>query len=206
MCHHVIPKQEIDSMKNFIKQNLALVTGVALPVLIVGFFLLASTLPRFFVTAPMYDFLFTDQKYDYDEKDDLEIRFTIKDGRLHAAVKEDKNAWHDRLYRYEHKSKSIREIEVVIRDDMSDGDNIMIPETTRLKMSSNKASPDGYEFSVDRRYGGGLIGELFYSPRRNSIILSKNGRRVLIPTPNNAYLNNAKFLCWIIEQGNGNRQ
>jgi len=134
------------------------------------------------------------------------VKFIIKNGRVHATVKEDKNAWCNKLYRYEHETKTITKIEVVIRDDMRNSDVIAIPETTHLKISSKNTSPDGYEFVVDRRYGGSLIGELFYSPRRNNIVLSKNGngRRVLIPTPNNVYSSNTKLLGWIIEQENDN--
>jgi len=191
-------------MNTLLKKNFALVMGITLPIIIVVFFLLASALPRFFVAAPTHDFLFTDQEYEYDEQDNPEVKFTIKNERLHATVRKDKNRWHSRLYRYEHESKTIREIEVVIHDDMRNDEVITIPETTQLKISLDNTSPDGYEFAVDRRRGGGLIGELFYSPRRDNIVLSKNGNRVSIPTPNNAYSNYAKLLGWVIEQEKDN--
>jgi len=39
-------------MKTFTKKNFALVMGIALPIVIVVFFLLASALPRLFIAAP----------------------------------------------------------------------------------------------------------------------------------------------------------
>jgi hypothetical protein len=47
-------------MRKFIKDNIVLVLGFTLPLMLVAFFVLASVIPAMFVANPRYDFLFWD--------------------------------------------------------------------------------------------------------------------------------------------------
>ena len=54
-------------MGKWIKDNLVLVSGIVLPVLlIIGFFIL-SNLPRVLADPPQYDFLLVAYRYDYQQ-------------------------------------------------------------------------------------------------------------------------------------------
>ena len=54
-------------MQKFIKDNIILVLGISLPVILVVIFILSSVIPKFFVRDPQYDFLFSDSQYSQVE-------------------------------------------------------------------------------------------------------------------------------------------
>ncbi len=187
-------------MKNLIRQNLVLATGIGLPIIVVIFFLLASTLPRFFIEPPAYDFLFTNQRYEYNKHQQRNIVFKVKDGKLQAMVTKDEIGWHNTLYHYDHKSKSVSEIDIELHGDMKIGEHLKIPTVEKLNLAPTNISPDGYTFLANRRGGGGIFGELFYDPRGENIILKKDGHRISIPLPNDLYANRVDFIGWVTEQ------
>ena len=51
-------------MKKFIRENLVLVMGVSLPVLLVILFFLTSVLPKSLAEPPQHDLLFSVPRYD----------------------------------------------------------------------------------------------------------------------------------------------
>ena len=63
-------------MNKFIKDNIVLVLGISLPLLLVALFALASTLPALFVEDPKHDFVFSDNNYG-------QLRFEVVNEKLH---------------------------------------------------------------------------------------------------------------------------
>ena len=50
----------------FLKDNLALIAGICLPVLLVLFFWIAMAIPKMTVPDPQYDLVYTADHYDYN--------------------------------------------------------------------------------------------------------------------------------------------
>jgi hypothetical protein len=93
-------------MKQFIKENLVLVLGISLPLVLVVLFMLASILPAYFVEAPRYDVLFSDGRYSY-------VTFEVQQQKLHmkidpAVYQHEKSL--PRLYRYVVAQNKVEEI------------------------------------------------------------------------------------------------
>ncbi|HRC27418.1 MAG TPA: hypothetical protein PKX87_08320, partial [Alphaproteobacteria bacterium] len=60
----VVPMKGVKTqMRSFFKENLALVTGLALPLLLIGFFVVAGSLSRATVPDPRHDLVFTIDYY-----------------------------------------------------------------------------------------------------------------------------------------------
>jgi hypothetical protein len=53
------------SKPDFLKQHFSLVVGVALPLLLVLFFWIATVVPNLLVEPPQHDLIFTTNYYDY---------------------------------------------------------------------------------------------------------------------------------------------
>jgi hypothetical protein len=74
-------------MKNFIKENLVLVIGLTLPLLIILLFFVATVIPKSMGTPSQYEMLFTTMKYDYQNKPDYLLDFSVKDKHFMVKVK-----------------------------------------------------------------------------------------------------------------------
>lgn len=73
-------------MGKWIKENLVLVSGILLPVLlVVGFFVL-SNVTRVLADPPTYDFLLVGYRYDRQRPLDYQVAFEVKDGKLNGQV------------------------------------------------------------------------------------------------------------------------
>ena len=93
-------------MRKFIKENIVLTIGISLPLFLVLLFVMAGTLPKYWVADPKYDFLFSDGRYSY-------IEFQVQQQKLYIKVdpvryQNEKSLPH--LYRYEAATGKIQEI------------------------------------------------------------------------------------------------
>jgi hypothetical protein len=119
-------------VQKFIKENIVLVLGISLPLLLVGFFILASVLPAMFVENPRYDFLFSDGAYS-------QMKFEVVNGKLHIKVTA--NQYGDRttptLYRYSATTGKVQKFSIqlpeipaiaaTVTNNSSINTNIVIP-------------------------------------------------------------------------------
>ncbi|MES2206041.1 MAG: hypothetical protein V4525_04495 [Pseudomonadota bacterium] len=99
-------------MQKFLKNNVVLVLGISLPLLLVIIFLLATTLPKFFVADPTYDFIFSDGKYGSAE-------FTVVNHKLHMRVASSRSTPEfsiPHLYRYRAATGTVQEVTFVPPD------------------------------------------------------------------------------------------
>lgn len=94
-------------MQKFIKENIVLVLGISMPLLLVGFFILASVLPAMFIENPRYDFLFSDGAYS-------QMKFEVVNGKL--QIKVTANQYGDRttpaLYRYSAATGKVQKLSI----------------------------------------------------------------------------------------------
>lgn len=182
-----------------------IVVSIALPLLVVLFFALASILPGLNSTPPAHDLLLSFQGRATSKTTQVRINLSVIDGQLKAITSPLDNTYYDnypRLFRYSHSSGEISEISIPIPDniaELKDSTEIPIPELAGVRVSDKLKAPDGYEFSGSRR-GGGFIMEMFGGSRnRNDVRISKNGAviRVRLPTSDYWY-NNPRFVGWVL--------
>jgi len=182
-----------------------IVVSVALPLLLILFFALASVLPGLYTAPPAYDLLLTLQGMDTAKTARVRIDLTVTGGQLKAIARQSDGSYHDnypRLFRYSHLTGEVREISIPTPENFSelkDGTDIPIPELAGLKVSDKLRAPDGYEFNGSGR-GGGFVTELFGGSRkRNDVRISKNGAVVRVRLPTSDYwYNGARFVGWVL--------
>ena len=193
------------TMKSFLRENLMIVVSIALPLLVVIFFALASVLPGLYTTPPAYDLLLTHQGRVLATESPVKVSLTVQGERLSATViKSDGDMYgnNPRVFRYDHVSGEVREINIPIPENISElpeGSEIPVPELDRLKISSTLRAPDGYEFRGYRR-GGGMMMDLFGGNRnRHDVTIAKGGAIVRLRLPATDYwYGDVRFLGWVI--------
>ena len=193
-------------MKSFIRDNLLIVVSIALPLVVIILFALASTIPSLFATPPEYDLLLSLHDRATSNSSQIRYNFVIRDGQLKASVYEiEKTAYqgNPRLFLYQHSSGALKEISFQIPadiGDLTDSTEVAVPEFIGRELSATLLSPDGYEFR-GRRSGGGLMTELFGGRRnRSDVSIAKNGAVVRVRLPSSEYwYSNVKFVAWVVK-------
>jgi len=192
-------------MRTFLRKNMMIVVSIALPLLVILFFALASVLPGLYTTPPAYDFLLTLQGVATAKSTRVRINLTVSDGQVKVVASETDASHYDnspRLFRYHHLTGEVTEISIPVPESISgseEGLDILIPELVGLRVSDKLRAPDGYEFNGSRR-GGGFVTELFGGSRKqNDVRISKNGAVVRVRLPTSDYwYNGARFLGWVL--------
>ncbi len=203
-------------MNNFIKNNALLVIGVVIPLVLMGMFVIAKSLPGMMVDPPQYDFIYSDQKYD----DRSKVKFNVVNGRLQAkAYAYPSNSYPNtpKLYYFDAKAKTSKEIEFEIPsdDDVDFGEppeggwnysnvtkhtvslgEITIPEVENLKLNTKQTSPDGYKLRDKNNYSSNPF-NWFVGRRNRGCYIEKEGIKVRVPVDIYSCYN-VKFLGWVI--------
>jgi len=196
-------------MRTFLRNNMMIVVSIALPLLVVLFFALASGLPGLVSTPPAHDLLLSLQGRATAKTAQFRIDLVVIDGQVRAVAHAMDNPAYDnfpRLFRYDHLTGEITEISIPLPEDLAelrDGSEFPIPELAGLRVSDKLRAPDGYEFSGSRS-GGGFMTELFGGSRnRHDVRISKNGSivRIRLPTSDDWY-NQARFVGWVLNGEN----
>jgi hypothetical protein len=203
-------------MGKWIKDNLVLVSGIVLPILLIGGFLVLSSMPRMLADPPQYDFILVNYHYDYQQPGNYTLSFEVRDERLTGkAIPKDEtvthaNRQHASLFRYDAEQNAFEEIPYDLPENV---DSIETPTTLELRATSNlkldkrNKSPDGYTFEyLGYRGRGGLLGELFGMRRsyESNYVLKKGSAHFDLPNPSNDpnyYANDLRFLGWIVDEG-----
>ena len=195
-------------MKAFLRNNAFLVAAVALPVVVVAFFLVATAVPRWTVPPPAYDLVFRAGK-PYDQpRPQVSVEFRVVDGRLEAIarpVQKDQYvpAW--RLFRFDHQTLSLQEIPLKIPDSLpadSEPQTFLVDALAGQRLLEQTMAPDGYELRTDRTRGSaGLVGELFgMRGYDQDIALVNRGRVVKLPLPSGyPYLSPVSTIGWLVD-------
>jgi len=193
-------------MKTFLRENMMIVVSIALPLLVVIFFALASVLPGLYSTPPAYDLLLTFQDRSNAKTPQVKISLVVKNERLRAIIVKSDNPGYGnnlRLFRYDHSTAEVVEISIQIPENVAEfdeGAEIPITGFEELRISEKLRAPDGYEFR-GRRRGGGLMTEMFGGARnRTDVSIAKNGAIVRVRLPASDYwYNDVRFVGWVIE-------
>ena len=203
-------------MAKWIKENLVLVSGILLPVLLVAGFFVLNKAPSILADPPKYDFLLVAYRYDYQHPSDYYLSFEVREGQLNGRVipKGQANARLNRQYagifRYKADENTFDEIIYELPQDLEGLEKpipIPLEGTGDLTLDKRIESPDGYSFEfLGYRGRGGLLGEIFGMGRRyeSEYVLKKNGAYFSLPKPaSEQYYNqyDIHFLGWVIEEG-----
>lgn len=194
-------------MKNFVKENLVLVAGLTLPLLLILLFFVASVIPKAFSAPPQYEMLFTTSRYDYQNPPEYSLDFSVKNQKLMVKARKIDNKermdYNSRiLMAYDGKTETVREINVDMTQaaTVGDGNEAVLQETSSWRMDASRVSPDGYTLDGPSYRHGGLVGGIFgggYSD--NSFRLKKGSVGYKIPETQGAYYyNQVHFIGWVI--------
>ncbi len=205
-------------MQKFVKENLVLVTGIVLPVLLVIGFLILANIPRALLDPPQHDFLLVGYRYDSHHIRNYYLDFEIKDGVAVGRVtpkKENANAdyryhQHANLFLYKTSDQSFEEVAYDLPenpDKLEKPVAFSVQSIRDLSFSSKSISPDGYQFEyLGYRGHGGLLGEIFGMGRRydSHYVLTKDGVYFELPYPASHrryyYGQNLAFLGWVVSE------
>lgn len=202
-------------MRKWVKDNLVLVSGILLPVLLVGSFFILNSAPRLLTDPPRYDFVLVAYHYDYQHPTDYFLSFEVRDGKLSGKVvpRNEKNANINRqtasVFRYNATENSFEEIIYDLPEGLEGIDEpipLLLAGTDDLMLDKRRQSPDGYSFDfLGYRGRGGLLGEMFGMGRRyeSGYVLKKGSANFELPKPasnSNYYQNNLHFMGWVIDE------
>jgi hypothetical protein len=172
----------------FVRQNIFLVAAVALPLVVVIFFLLAAGIPRWTVPPPAYDVILRGNTYDQPTQR-VSVEFFVRDGKVQATVRPvAANMYPTRstLFLFDHKTMKATQIAVQV-PSLKEGDpdqTFLVPELAALQVSSGSVAPDGYELKHQSDSGSGLVGDIFGMSRyRRNAALVNRGRVISVDLP-----------------------
>lgn len=191
--------------QEFLRRNAFLVAAVALPLVVIGFFLVATAIPRWTVPPPSYDLLFTTNDYSPSRPPEL-LEFTVRGDRLQVTARPAPPNTHPartRLWVFDHDTMAVREIPVEVPALARDGPprTIEVAALAGRRLLAQPQAPDGYEVREPNSSSPGIAGELFgmrNRDRRLSIV--KDGRVVPIEIPpaQDRWISPV-FLAWIVD-------
>ena len=114
----------------FLRDNAFLVAAVALPVVIVGLFLLTTAIPRWTVPPPAYDLLLRTSEYEQPNSA-VFVDFVVRGERLHASIRRvDPNSYAPlaKLWLFDHATMNAREITLDLPRELAPGESTrMVP-------------------------------------------------------------------------------
>ncbi len=190
-------------MGSFIKENLVLITGIALPLLLTLVFFAATLFDKVIVDPPRHSVIFA-TNYSYHNNSNAPYRLHVKDNAVHFTYippkeNEYRNWQKPRLFVFDPIIDNTREIELPIIEDPEVKITQIINDFKGRNINTLQTSPDGYRFEYEYRRNGNLMTELFGggSRSRSHYALRKNGNKVKIHSATGYYYN-AKFIAWII--------
>lgn len=201
-------------MKKWLKENLVLVSGIVLPVLLVGTFFILNSAPRLLTDPPKYDFVMVAYSYDYQHSADYFLSFEVSDGKLSGKAsprKQSNTTYRDNanVFRYNATANSFEELTYDLPDGLDNIDKpipLTLPKSDHLKLDKREQSPDGFSLEfVGNRGSRGLLGELFGMGGRykSDYILKKGNAAFELPNPTsktNYYQNELEFMGWVIDK------
>ena len=191
-------------MKSWIKENLVLVIGLALPLLLIVLFFVATVIPKMVSTPPQYEVLFSVQDYGYQNKPDYTFDFKVKNQQLMVKVKktDGKDNYYNskKLMAYDAKNEVMREITIDAGQFTADAE-ILLEETKNMTIDTAMVAPDGYLMENQSYGNNGLIGGLFGGGRNNGYRLKKGNVGYKINTlQNNYYYDQLHFIGWVLKK------
>jgi hypothetical protein len=191
-------------LAKFVKDNLVLVVGLTLPILLMAVFLAVSVLPG--GAPPQYDLVFSSQDYP-STSIPINLKLIVKDGTLVAQYTKPPNqqsafgGW-KKLFVYDASLNRVRQLTFGFPPDMATIEGTReepVASAAGMRLDTTLQAPDGYELTFGERRGGGLLLEIFGGSRNYGPWLRNGSRSVQLPSSNGepfAY-GGAEFVGWV---------
>ena len=198
------------AFKEFVKANLVLVVGLALPIVLMAGFLVAAGLPERLGDPPKYSLVFAMTDFSQGPSGiPVSVRLVVQDGVLKAQYTKllpqptgyVNNAW-KKLYLYDAATQKVRELSFGFPSNMDaiEGTVVEVVDATRtMQLNTTLQSPDGYELSRDNASRSGLINEIFWGGSySNEYRLRKGGSSIRLPLASaNIPYGTIEFVGWV---------
>src|SRR5688572_701657 len=162
-------------VSTFVRENVVLVVGLVLPVVMMAGFLLASSLPVTVGDPPRYDLVFTVQDYPPTPNIPVSVRLVVKQGVLTAQYARlplppggYASAGWKKLYVFEASSRTVRQLSFGFPADMDAIEGTredVVEATAKLRLDTTLQAPDGYELAYGSYARGGLLSDVFFGSR-----------------------------------------
>jgi hypothetical protein len=194
--------------RRVLRDNAFLVAAVALPVIVVAFFLLASAVPRWLVPPPAYDLLLRAAR-PYDQgRPRVSVEFKVRDGRVEAVVRPVAAAAYPQpatLLLFEHETMNVREVPFDV-PDLAESDpprTIVVEALAGRQVLAQTQAPDGYVVEPRTHRGSGIVGDLFGMNRYDyGLALVNKGRVVPITLAStDHYYSPVSAVGWVVDGG-----
>ena len=193
----------------FLRNNLVLVVGLTLPVLLMAGFMVASSLPDSLSDPPRHDLIFAVNEFGPNTNLPVTVRLIVKDQVLraqytHVTPQPGGAGFWKKLYRYEAGSQAVRELAFGVPQDVdaiSGTREEIVAATADIRLDTSLRSPDGYELTFGDTGRSGLLTELFWSSYSYEPRLKKGSSSVRITTGDNQpYIStgNMEFIGWVV--------
>ncbi len=194
-------------MKKFIKENLVLVIGLTLPLLLILLFFVAAVIPKSMSTPPQHEMLFSTTKYEYENSPEYLLDFVVKDAHLVVKVNKNddkaKNHNSKKLMAYDGKTETVREIvlDAAKVAALATSGEMILEETKNMTLDASNLSPDGYALEGPNYVGNGLVGGLFGGGSRSGYRIKKDSFGYKLPnTQPDYYYSELKFIGWVVSK------
>ena len=194
----------------FLRDNAFLVAAVLLPVVVVGFFLLSTAIPRWTVPPPAYDLLLHSMKPYNGTRPRVAIEFQVRDGHVEVsarALAADAYAQTEVLFLFDHKTMNVSEVAFTAPEPGAVGDpprTAIVDVARGQRVVAAARAPDGYALETRTHHGTGLLGDIFGMNRYDvGLTLVNRGRvvPVALPEPYRSNYYSAYFVGWIVDGG-----
>jgi hypothetical protein len=177
----------------FIRSNVVLTIGVLLPILMIVFFALSQSVPKFFVEPPKYNFVYAAPYYG-----NLQFKFVDKKLFVEFSCQNLSNdpLWLKRtsLYVFDVKTKKAAQTLIDFSRYETQCKNqhylLLIPAFNQYRIDSSTLSPDGYQLSKENQ--DYMLFDLLNRNTADGLFISKNGNRMGVHSPA------PKFIGWIV--------
>ena len=189
-----------------LRDNAFLAAAVALPLVVVGVFLLLTAIPKWTVPPPQYDLLLKTTEYERVQAS-FSVDLFLRDEALHVTLRADKGTGHSRvrLWRFDHATLNAREVQLNLPAQAPAGDQpqTFVVESLRgQRIVTDARAPDGYQLRERDAQGPGVVGEIFGMRRYGqSGALVNRGRVIPIEIPGANHYEAPAFIGWVVNGG-----
>lgn len=190
----------------FLRDHAFLVAAVSLPLVVVGFFLLVTAIPRWVVPPPAYDLLLRASSFD-QAGPRATVELSIHEDRLLATVRPlSANAAPQRttLWLFDHRTLNVRQVPLEIPEPAAGepARTVVVDAVAGRRVLVQSKAPDGYEL-VTRGHGSpGIVGDVFGMRRYDQALsLVNRGRVIPIEMPSSHEYWSPGFVGWLLEEG-----
>lgn len=193
-------------MKQLLKEDIVLVTGIVLPLLLAGLFWISKTVSLAGIKPPVTQVVYLS---GVTEDPEYPWAVEVREGKLHVLYNgtddkgEQKRYWSaPRIFIFNPVDNIVRPVALPRPPRESGavaGAYDLVPDALKDKtLSVEELSPDGYIFTRNDdggHYSGGFVTEIFGGDRRSSrFSLQKDNYRRGVPSSDY----NSRFVGWIV--------